>query len=57
MTTTAMMKTKAAVADPTMSGSCSCHDFGGSALGVKEKKWLLGGLLANIHHTAGNPFV
>lgn len=34
MTTTAMMKTKAAVMDPTMSGSCSCHDFGGSAIGV-----------------------
>lgn len=42
MTTTAMMKTKVAVADPTMSGSCSCHDFGGSALGGKERKWLLG---------------
>lgn len=38
MTTTAMMKTKVAVADPTMSGSCSCHDFGGSALWVKERK-------------------
>lgn len=49
MTTTAMMKTKVAVADPTMSGSCSCHDFGGSALGVKEKKWLLGEVDKNIH--------
>lgn len=50
MTTTAIMKTKAAVAVPTMSGSCSCHDFGGSALGVKEKKWSLEGLLTNIYH-------
>ena len=38
MTTTAMMKTKVAVADPTMSGSCSCHDFGGSALGGQGEK-------------------
>lgn len=38
MTTTAMMNTKAVVADPTMSGSFSCHDFGGSALGAEEKK-------------------
>lgn len=40
MTTTAMMKTKLAVMDPTMSGNCSCHDFGGSALRIKERKWL-----------------
>lgn len=40
MTTTAIMKTKLAVMDPTMSGNCSCHDFGGSALRVKERKWL-----------------
>lgn len=38
MTTTAMMKTKLAVMDPMMRGNCSCHDFGGSALGVKERK-------------------
>lgn len=52
MTTTAMMKTKVAVVDPTMSGNCSCHDFGGSALGVKESKWLIGELaptLATFH--------
>lgn len=41
ITTTAIMKTKLAVMDPTMSGNCSCHDFGGSALRVKERKWLL----------------
>lgn len=40
MTTTAMIKTKAAVMDPTMRGSCSCHDFGGSAIGVKQKTLL-----------------
>lgn len=40
MTTTAMMKTKMAVIDPTMSGSCSCHDFGGSALGETMKTLL-----------------
>lgn len=49
MTTTAMMKTKAVVADPTMSGSFSCHDFGGSALGAEERKWLLGELVTNTH--------
>lgn len=49
MTTTAMMKTKVAVADPTMSGSCSCHDFGGSALVIEERKWLPGELVTNIH--------
>lgn len=38
MTTTAMMKTMAAVIDPTMSGSCSWSDFGGSAGGRKDKK-------------------
>lgn len=38
MTTTAMMKTMAAVIDPTMRGSCSWSDFGGSALGGKKKK-------------------
>lgn len=40
MTTTAMMKTKLAVMDPTMSGNCSCHGFVGSALRKKERKWL-----------------
>lgn len=49
MTTTAMMKTKVAVADPTISGSCSCHGFGGSALEVKERKWLTGELVAKIY--------
>lgn len=48
MTTTAMMKTKVAVVDPTMSGNCSCHDFGGSALGVKERKWLIGELAPTL---------
>lgn len=38
MTTTAMMKTKLAVMDPTMSGNCSCHDFGGSAIKDQGEK-------------------
>ena len=39
MTTTAMIKTKLAVMEPTMSGNCSCHDFGGSAIRIKERQW------------------
>lgn len=40
MTTTAIMKTKLAVIDPTMSGNCSCHGFVGSALRIKLRKWV-----------------
>lgn len=61
MTTTAMMKTKPAVADPTMSGSCSCHDFGESASGLKDRKWLIAGPVTNLTVTlctlSCNPFL
>ena len=38
MTTTAMRKTRLAVAEPTMSGSCSCSDFSGSAKMGQESR-------------------